>query len=142
MLWSVQLAVAQTTDNDVVAQIESAKIGLITQRLALTPEQSKQFWPVYNQYSKEKKEIIDAIKGLRGRKATKTDEELRRDIEKLFELEEKKIALDRRYFKEFQKVITVRQIAELYKAEQFFKRKLLEELGKRRGGGGQDMLDD
>src|SRR4051812_49305516 len=38
-------------------RIESMKIGMITQRLNLTPEEAKVFWPVYNKYSAELQEI-------------------------------------------------------------------------------------
>ena len=38
-------------------KIESLKIAYITKRLQLTPEESQKFWPVYNQYEAEKKQI-------------------------------------------------------------------------------------
>ncbi|MEY3415919.1 MAG: hypothetical protein RL060_30, partial [Bacteroidota bacterium] len=42
-------------------KIEAAKIGFISERLALTPKQAQTFWPIYNEYTFKKKEIRKAI---------------------------------------------------------------------------------
>jgi Skp family chaperone for outer membrane proteins len=44
-------------------KIESLKIAYITKRLLLTPEESQKFWPVYNQYEAEKKQIRQSTVG-------------------------------------------------------------------------------
>ena len=49
-----QEAPAQKKHNGERAQAE--KIGYITQRLQLTPEEAQVFWPVYNQYAAAAKE--------------------------------------------------------------------------------------
>ena len=39
---------------DRLQKIHSAKIGMITERLNLTPEQAPQFWAVFNEYENKK----------------------------------------------------------------------------------------
>jgi hypothetical protein len=38
--------------------IEALKVAFLSKQLELTPEEAQQFWPVYNQYSTELKQII------------------------------------------------------------------------------------
>ncbi len=125
-------------------RIEAAKIGLITQQLNLTSEQSKQFWPIYNKYSEDLQLIRNQQREIRKGFQTKSDEQLRKDIDKVIELKEKEVATEKKYIQEFLKVINVRQVAMLYKAENLFKAMLLKRLTKRDGkdGRGDEMLED
>lgn len=125
-------------------RIEAAKIGLITQQLNLTSEQSKQFWPIYNKYSEDLQLIRNQQREIRRGFQTKSDEQLRKDIDKVMELKEKEVATEKKYIQEFLKVINVRQVAMLYKAESLFKAMLLKRLTKRdgKGGRGDETLED
>lgn len=125
-------------------RIEAAKIGLITQQLNLTSEQSKQFWPIYNKYSEELQLIRNQQREIRRGFQTKSDEQLRKDIDKVMELKEKEVATEKKYVQEFLKVINVRQLAMLHKAEHLFKAMLLKRLTKRdgKGGRGDEILED
>jgi Spy/CpxP family protein refolding chaperone len=38
--------------------IEALKAAFITKELELTPDEAKQFWPVYDQYDKEMREVL------------------------------------------------------------------------------------
>ena len=44
-------------------KVEALKVGFITQRLDLTTEEAKVFWPVYNKYSDELKKLRRTTKG-------------------------------------------------------------------------------
>lgn len=129
---------------EMMEKIEAAKIGIITQKLNLTAEQSKTFWVIYNQYSAEKKAIRQELTSLFSNSRTATDEQLTKNMEKMLELRDKEADIDRKYYKEFQKAISVRQIFELYKAEIQFKAFLMDKIlkrgGKRKGnkGGGEE----
>src|SRR5258705_11566219 len=41
-------------------EIEAMKVGFLTRRLNLTPEEAKTFWPVYNQFQDELEKIREA----------------------------------------------------------------------------------
>jgi len=125
-------------------RIEAAKIGLITQQLNLTSEQSKQFWPVYNKYSEELQLIRSQQRAIRKGFQTKSDDQLRKDLDRVIELKEKEVAIEKKYIQEFLKVINIRQVAMLYKAENMFKAMLLKRLTKRdgKGGKGEELLDE
>ncbi|TAH19876.1 MAG: hypothetical protein EAZ08_07365 [Cytophagales bacterium] len=123
-------------------RIEAAKIGLITQQLGLTSEQSKQFWPVYNKYSEEMQILRSQQREIRKGFQTKTDEQLRKDLDKVMEIKEKEVATEKKYIQEFLKVINIRQVAMLYKAETMFKAMLLKRLTKRDNKKEEDILDE
>lgn len=125
-------------------RIEAAKIGIITQKLSLTAEQSKTFWVTYNQFSQEKKKISKELRQLFNESGVATDQQLAKNMERMMELKDQESAIDRKYFKEFQKSISIRQIYELYKAEIQFKAMLVDKLmkkGEKRAGKGR-MNDD
>ena len=125
------VATAQTKPG--LQRIQNAKIGLITNRLNLTTEQSQQFWPVYNEYEAKKQEVRLAIRRLNAEtnNLTASDERILSDLRELMSLRQKEVDLDKEYMNRFLKIINVRQLAELYKTEQQFTRMLLEKLNRR-----------
>lgn len=126
-------------------RLEAAKIGLITQQLGLTSEQSKQFWPIYNKYSEEMQLLRSQQREIRKGFQTKTDEQLRKDLDKVMEIKEKEIVTEKKYVQEFLKVINIRQVAMLYRAETLFKAMLLKRLGRqddKKDKRDEDILDE
>ena len=112
--------------------IEAKRIGFITQQLQLTPEEAKVFWPVYNKYH-------DEMEALRKGRATEllsakinfdsmTDDEVNKLIDNEFSSRQKEIDIQRKYNTEFKKVLPVKKVAKLYRAEQLFKIMLIKEM--------------
>lgn len=115
-------------------RIESAKIGLITNRLNLSAEQAAQFWPVYNDFDDKKKEIRKSLRKLvvETNTLTTSDEKILSNLKESLNLQQREVDLEREYMTKFLKVINVRQLAELYKAEQLFTTMLLKKLNQNR----------
>lgn len=120
-------------------KIEALKIAFITQELNLEPKEAQMFWPIYNQMEEELKVVrkdkwnnrIEA--GMMLNLDIMSDEEIEESLKIEFDITEKELAIRRKYFDEFKKVLPMRKVALLYKAEERFKLKLLDELRKRRG---------
>jgi len=118
-------------------KVEALKIGFITKRLNLTPEEAKNFWPVYNKFQDE----LEKVRKQR-REAFRPDETFEgmsdAEIEKLVDAEiaQRQAELDifKKYHPQFKQVLPIRKVALLYKTEEDFKRKLLEMIKERRGG--------
>jgi hypothetical protein len=114
-------------------RIEAMRVAFITDKLRLTPEESQNFWPVYNQYQ-------DELKGLRGKLRPKkevfemSDSEAENFIRDHLDMEQKELDLKRAYFERLRKVIPFRKIAMLGRLEQQFKEKLLQRIAERREG--------
>lgn len=133
LLASSHIASAQRAkpSEEEMQRIQSARIGMITNRLSLTPEQSKDFWPVYDEYSAKRRELNrnrrKLIGGKEGERAV-SDQVAMANIEELHELKQRELDLDKEYQSKLLKVISASQLVELYKAEKVFNDMLLQRL--------------
>ncbi len=132
------LSVKAQDGND---KIEAMKIAFITKRLQLTPEESQKFWPVYNQYEAEKKQIrqstIGTIKDLK-EDGDFTNSEAEQAIAKYIEFKSKDLDLTKKYVTEFRKILPAVKVAKLVTAEDHFKKLLMKQAqqgGPKQGNG-------
>lgn len=128
LLFCAMSAVAQ--DQEAMKRIESARIALITERLALTPEQAEKFWPLYREYTEQRRALRKEFKSLRRTTEEKqfTDEESKEVLQKGLDLKERQLNLDKTYTDKFGTVITSNQILLLRKAEDDFKDMIIKRL--------------
>lgn len=119
-------------------KIKAHKIAFLTQRLDLTPEEAQQFWPVYNEFDKKMEALREANKdlvhGARDEELSEAEAEKRVDAFINFRKQETDLMVE--YHEKFKQVLPASKVAKLYRSEEMFKRKLLEQLGKHRGQGG------
>lgn len=111
-----------------LSQLDNAKIAFITSRLTLTQEQAQRFWPVYNEFVLHRRELNRSARLLR-RDATNpalTDPQLRYYFTQDFSLRQQQLNLEKEYFEKMQKVISLRQLAQLYQAERDFTKDVLQ----------------
>ncbi len=120
---------AQSSSTTQKEDIEAQRVGFITKELQLTAQEAEEFWPMYNKY---RKELIPFRKGRSGMLMankvnfdTMSDEELSKVIDNEFDFRQKELDLTRRYNAEFKKVLSIKKVAKLYRAEQLFKIYLL-----------------
>jgi hypothetical protein len=127
-LTSVVGVFAQPKNNGRVKErVDAQRVGFITQRLNLTPEESQAFWPVYNQYTEKLQQIRNSVKPEQS-----LDDMSDADTEKLImaqmDKESRELDLRKEYYQKLKKVISVKKIAKLYKAERDFRGELLKQL--------------
>ncbi|MCA6074702.1 Spy/CpxP family protein refolding chaperone [Fulvivirga sedimenti] len=138
-LFTLILAVFFTTglvaqDEAARQKIESARIALITERLELTPDQAEKFWPIYREYQEKMNGLRQEYQQARGnvRRQDLTEEESQRLLELGMKMKEQQLGMEKTYSERLTKIITSRQLLALRKAEDDFRRMLLERLEKRR----------
>lgn len=117
-------------------RLEAMKIGFITERLNLTADEAKVFWPIYNKFTEELKKLRLSTKG-------KITEEMA-DMPNMNDTEAEKVLADmvnfkineaeliKKYAAEFKKVLPIKKVVLLFKAENDFKRELLKQLANRK----------
>ncbi len=114
-------------------KIETARIALINERLELSPAEAEKFWPLYREYSQQrevlKREYLDARRQYRDEGMT--EEESKKLLQIGLSLKERELSLDRSYTERLNTVITNRQLIALRKAEDDFRKMLLERLKER-----------
>ena len=122
---------------------KAQKSAFITTKLALTPEEAQQFWPIYNEYDDKqdalRKEMRELLKGAREDQAM-TEAEASQLLEKGLQHRQKEIDLEKSYQERFKKSIGAVKTVRLRKAEHDFNREVLrkfrDRMENRRGGDG------
>jgi len=99
--------------------LETYKIGFITNRLLLTPEEAQRFWPIYRLYSGEVRQAYAIY---------------RTDKNEL-QLEENLLNIKKKYSVEFLKAIPPPKINEFFKAEKDFNQFISHEIERRQMRG-------
>lgn len=110
-----------------ITQLDNAKIAFLTSRLTLTQDQAQRFWPLYNDFIGKRRELNRTARLLRRDAASPalTDAQLRDNFTQDFALRQQQLNLEKDYFEKIQKVLTLRQIAQLYQAERDFTKEVL-----------------
>ena len=125
---------SQNISDEKRKKIESQKIAFITKALDLSSEEAQVFWPVYNDFSDEMKTIRkkrrEVFSKARKNRSSLTEKEIGIIIDERLKMEQESLDLKVKYNKEFQKVISNKQISALYHAEEEFKKELLHRIKK------------
>lgn len=119
-------------------QIKSLKVAFITDELQLTPDEASKFWPLYNSYEVQQKEIRKGkIKGYMNRmdddSFDKLSEKEATALLTQMESNEEELYMARKKFVTSLKgVISPIKILKLKKAEENFNKKLLQQYRDKR----------
>ncbi|MCB0397959.1 MAG: hypothetical protein KDD36_15015 [Flavobacteriales bacterium] len=120
-------------------RIEAKKIGFLTSRLELTPEEAQKFWPIYNQYEAEMKAIYEKRISAHNQPKDNFDSMTDKEVEKLVDdeiaLNQEMLDVKKKYHSQFKSILPIKKVAKLYHSEDMFKRMLLREIGGRGGPG-------
>lgn len=113
-------------------RIRSERVAFITDRLALSAEEAQRFWPVYNQFTDQieevKKQQRENRQTTNDKLAVLSDKDVERLLQEELSAQQQMVDLQRKYQVELAKVIPVKKIAMLYKAEHDFKITLLRKM--------------
>ena len=126
-------------------RVEAMKVGFLTQRLNLTPDEAKSFWPVYNQYQNELEAIRKSRRDNIVNAKMNFDEMNDKDVEKTVDSElsfrQSELDLLKKYHGQFKQVLPIKKVAKLYRAEEDFKRELLDRIKDNRMDMKKDRMD-
>ena len=127
---------AQRPDHD---KIKAFRTAHITEQLNLTSSEAEKFWPIYNSYDdkiellrkEERAEIFSKIRN--GGLDDLSDREANGLIDRFMEIRTLELNYRNEMIEELRKVISPKKIIKLNRAEETFKRMLLERLKQRKG---------
>jgi len=133
------LAIIATISLNAMAQkgerLEAMKIGFITERLNLSSDEAKVFWPVYNKFTDDMKKLRQSSKGKISEEMADmpamTDAEAEKVLNDMVNFKIQEADLLKKYATEFKKVLPIKKVVLLFKAENDFKRELLKKLSQR-----------
>jgi hypothetical protein len=110
-------------------KIESFQVAFFTQKLDLTTDEAKVFWPIYNQYKLDMKALKEQqYKLLKGDYSGMSDREIDKLITQRFEIKQKQLDLEKQYYLKFKKVLPMEKVAKLPHVERAFRSELLKKM--------------
>lgn len=115
-----------STQQDRILQIKIAKL---TSDMKLTKSQAEKFWPIYNSFDNQRKEIRREIR-LLSRNFSEDDDAYKKQ-ERIQELKQKELDITRKYKGDFLRVISEQQYGIMLVSEERFNQVLLDKLKER-----------
>ena len=128
-------------------QIQAARIAFLTNRLDLDTDQAKLFWPIFNEYEKEKEELTKSYNQQKRQLVAKdglanmSDEDANKMLDIYIEQKTAQLELEKKYLVRYKEVLNPRQTWALVRFESDFRRqvmgKMMNRARERRGKGNQ-----
>jgi hypothetical protein len=125
-LFMLMIAGGLEAQNSPKEKVEAMRVAFITNRLDLSPEEAKQFWPIYNSYRHDLAQLRHSLYP----KDEGADSHL--DADRQLEFEQKKLDLKKQYKPQFEQVLGRAKLNKLVTAEEDFKRLLIQTMRNRR----------
>ncbi|MES2826539.1 MAG: hypothetical protein V4687_00215 [Bacteroidota bacterium] len=125
------ISAAQRQGGDRFQEIESYKIGYLTQKLDLSPEEAKVFWPIYNGWQKEQSDLRKERmqKMISFRKITEIEELSDTEIQTLilndFNIKQRELNLEKKYYTRLKSSLPIKIVGKYYRAQEAFKKEIL-----------------
>ncbi|TAH42937.1 MAG: hypothetical protein EYC69_03680 [Bacteroidetes bacterium] len=144
LLFASSIFVQGQNKRPIRENVEAMKIGFLTDKLQLSPEEAQKFWPVYNQYNEELDKLRASrrqhMKDAKENMEEMTDKEAEQFVDNELVLRQDELDIQKKYHPKFKAVLSAKKVAKLYRAEEDFKRKLLEMIQNKQDGKrpGQD----
>ena len=117
-------------------EIEAQKTAFITNALDLSSDQAQKFWPIYNQSEKAMENIRrqqrEALRQVRLGGGSISDDDAYALIENLMNWEQEMLNERKKLVANLKGVVSPQQILRLKRAEEEFKRRLLQAMQNRR----------
>lgn len=121
-------------------KIESQEAAMITQKLQLTPDEAKTFWPVFNEYRLKKEQLNKDFRDKYGKKFMDNESLSEQEYKELADSQIKQdvfmLDLRKEYHNRFLSVLPASKVFKLYQVEKQFRRDLLERLKDQKGRKG------
>lgn len=110
-------------------RVQALRVAFITERLDLTPAEAQVFWPVYNEYQDKRealrKESHENRRKVREQGDQLSDEELLRLADEEMRIRQEDVRLQSELHEKLKKILPAKKLAQLYIAEEDFKKKLV-----------------
>ncbi|MGY4386064.1 hypothetical protein ACVWYN_003114 [Pedobacter sp. UYP24] len=112
-------------------EIEAYKVSYLTQKLDLSPDEAKIFWPIYNSWQSDQSELrkermqkmisfrkIDEIEQL-------SDSEVQTLIVNDFNIKQRELNLEKKYYNQLKSNLPIKIVGKFYRAQEAFKKEIL-----------------
>jgi hypothetical protein len=131
VLFFATFAFGQRPDRaEIKEKLEAQKIAFITDRLDLSPNEAKAFWPIYDEFQEKEHELRSQTRPPR-RIEDLSDEEALSFLKTSLKNEEAIQKVRTEYTERFLEVLSAKKVLQLHRAEMDFRREVIEKIKKR-----------
>lgn len=112
-------------------KIEALRVAFISEKVNFTTTESQQFWPLYNEYNDKLENTRKSFRQQYIKEkdyTTATDKEAEAYLNAELALKQKEYELYKEYFEKFKKILPVKKVALLRRAEEEFKKELIKNI--------------
>lgn len=131
VLFCLTAAVSYAQPGSKRDKIEALRVTFINQKVNFTTQEAQLFWPLYDEYNDK---LENARKSFRQQFikntdfTTLTDKEAEAYINAELSLKQREYELYKEYFDKFKKVLPIKKVALLRRAEEEFKKELIKNI--------------
>ena len=122
------------------------RVAYFTEQLELTSTEAEKFWPLYNEYEKNKstlnRERRRSVRDAVTRMESLTDQEAKKIIELHIELWKKEVDLDTEFYTRIAEILPPKKIVKLTVAEIGFREYMLKQIRGDKDGSGRKRMQD
>ncbi len=116
-------------------RIRTLKVAFITERLGLTPEEAQSFWPVYNAHDQTLQKLRRKERQRFGSQLPFLEDLSEDEASKLLSdyrnIQKEKFEIEQQFVSDLKNVLPSKKVVLLLKAEEDFKKRLLQQVRKR-----------
>lgn len=126
-LFLVSVTVKAQDKDEHREKIKALKTAHLTEGLNLTAKEAQTFWPVYNEFEKQRRELYRREHRDIGNLECLTESQARKRLEEFVELERQDYLLKKQYYNDLSEIFSATRIMRLKQLEEEFYRKLMRE---------------
>jgi hypothetical protein len=112
-------------------KIDALRVTFISTKVTLTNQESQLFWPLYNEYNDKADNLKKSFRQQFIRNvdySTLSDKEAEAYLVAELTLKQKEYELSKEYYEKFKKVLPIKKIALIRRAEEDFKKELIKNI--------------
>lgn len=132
LLFLVSMVATAQDKDEHREKIKALKTAHLTEGLDLTAKEAQKFWPIYNAYEQQRRELYREEHQDVGNLECLTETEANKKLEHYVELEKQDFLLKQQYYEDLRDIFSARRIMLLKQLEDEFNRKLMREYRARR----------
>lgn len=111
-------------------RIQAQKIAFISTELNLTVEEAQQFWPIYNEYTNQRREL-KKDKKINHDNSELSENDADKLLDQIISNKEKDLAIQKEYLSKFKEVIPSKKVVQLIRLEHRYKNEIIQNIEKR-----------
>ncbi|MES2134463.1 MAG: hypothetical protein V4506_19105 [Bacteroidota bacterium] len=112
-------------------KIDALRVTFIGEKVNFTTQEGQQFWPLYNEYNDKLENVRKSFRQQYIKEkdyTTATDKEAGAYLNAELALKQKEYELYKEYFEKFKKILPIKKVALLRRAEEEFKKELIKNI--------------